>query len=240
MKIKMLYTLNLIVDCRGCCRAISTPPPFFIWHTAPPPPSGPGPPHSRSFYITHNDVPQAVGFLWTSDQPVAGTSTWQHTTFTRDRHPRPRWVSNPQFQHASGRRLAPYTARALGSANFNALQLEDWNIRRRQLEKRKWKYVPFNVPLISERPLVFERFSGFALILPVTAKEMKMRMGYWCNDIQGATTILGRKPDLVTLSSGQMSHELTWDWNRASAKKDPTKDLSHSTVLNLEINTDNT
>jgi alpha-D-ribose 1-methylphosphonate 5-phosphate C-P lyase len=57
--------------------------------------------------------------------------------------------------------------------------------------------------------LVFERFPGFALILPVTAKKMKMRMGYWCNVIQWTTTILGRKPDLVTLSSGQMSHELT-------------------------------
>ena len=26
------------------------------------------------------------GLLWTSDQPVAQTSTWQHTTLTRDRH----------------------------------------------------------------------------------------------------------------------------------------------------------
>jgi hypothetical protein len=57
--------------------------------------------------------------------------------------------------------------------------------------------------------LVFERFPGFALILSGTAKKIKTRMGYWCNDIQGATTIMGRKPDLVTLSSGQMSHDLT-------------------------------
>ena len=27
------------------------------------------------FEITHNDTPQAVGLLWTSDQPVAETST---------------------------------------------------------------------------------------------------------------------------------------------------------------------
>jgi len=39
------------------------------------PPSGPGPPHSRGFYITHNDAPQSVGLLWTSDQPGAETST---------------------------------------------------------------------------------------------------------------------------------------------------------------------
>jgi hypothetical protein len=33
------------------------------------------PPHSRGFLITHNDAPQSVGVLWTSDQPVAETST---------------------------------------------------------------------------------------------------------------------------------------------------------------------
>jgi hypothetical protein len=35
------------------------------------------PPHSRGFVITHNDVPQSVGFLWTSDQLVSETSTWE-------------------------------------------------------------------------------------------------------------------------------------------------------------------
>jgi hypothetical protein len=29
----------------------------------------------RGFLITHNDVPQSVGLLWTSDQSVAETST---------------------------------------------------------------------------------------------------------------------------------------------------------------------
>jgi len=38
-------------------------------------PSGPGPTHSRGFYITHNDAPQSVGLLWTSDQLVAETYT---------------------------------------------------------------------------------------------------------------------------------------------------------------------
>jgi len=38
---------------------------------------GPWPSHSRGlfFYITHNDTPQSVGLLWTSDQLVAETST---------------------------------------------------------------------------------------------------------------------------------------------------------------------
>jgi len=40
-------------------------------------------------YITHNDTPQSVGLLWTSDQLVAENSTWQHTTHTTDRHPCP-------------------------------------------------------------------------------------------------------------------------------------------------------
>jgi hypothetical protein len=40
----------------------------FIWpHSPPPPPSGPGPPYSRGFYITH-DASQQVGHLWTSDR----------------------------------------------------------------------------------------------------------------------------------------------------------------------------
>ena len=48
----------------------------------PPPPNGPGPPHSRGFCITHSDAPQSIGLLWTSDRLVAETSTWQHTTLT--------------------------------------------------------------------------------------------------------------------------------------------------------------
>jgi hypothetical protein len=45
-----------------------------------------------------SDTPHSVGLLWTSDQPVAETSTWQLTTLTRDRHPCPRRDSNPQSQ----------------------------------------------------------------------------------------------------------------------------------------------
>jgi len=51
----------------------------------------PWPPHSWSFSITHSDASQLVGLLWSRDQCVAGTSTWQHTTLTTDRHPRLRW-----------------------------------------------------------------------------------------------------------------------------------------------------
>ena len=61
----------------------------------------------RFLDITHNDAPQSVGLLWTSDQLVAETSTWQHTTLTTDKYPCPRWDSNPQSQQASGRRPTP-------------------------------------------------------------------------------------------------------------------------------------
>jgi hypothetical protein len=47
---------------------------------------------------SHSDTPRSVGFLWTSDQPVAETSIWQHTTLTRDRRPCFRLDSNPQSQ----------------------------------------------------------------------------------------------------------------------------------------------
>ena len=33
------------------------------------------PPHTGGSEITHKDTPQLVGLLWTSDQPVAETST---------------------------------------------------------------------------------------------------------------------------------------------------------------------
>ena len=68
---------------------------------------GPWSPHSWGFWITHNDALRSVGLLWTSDQLIAETSTWQHTTLTTDKHPCPRWDSNPRSQQASGRRPAP-------------------------------------------------------------------------------------------------------------------------------------
>jgi len=39
--------------------------------------------------LTFNDTPQKAGLSWTSDQPVAETSTWQHTTLITDKHPCP-------------------------------------------------------------------------------------------------------------------------------------------------------
>jgi hypothetical protein len=61
--------------------------------------------------ITHNDTKQSVGLLWTRDRPVAETSTWQHTTFTKDRHPWPLpdevRTRNPSKRAAADPRFRP-------------------------------------------------------------------------------------------------------------------------------------
>ena len=49
---------------------------------------------------SHTTTQQSVGLLWTSDQLVAETSTWQHTT---DKYPCPQWDSNSRSQQVSGR-----------------------------------------------------------------------------------------------------------------------------------------
>jgi hypothetical protein len=87
-------------------------------------PSVPGPPNYRGFTITLRHTPHLVGLLWTGDQPHAETSTWQHTTLTRDGHLCPRGDSNPQSQQANGGWPTSLTARPLGSArNYNDLNM---------------------------------------------------------------------------------------------------------------------
>ena len=64
----------------------------------------------RGFYLTtHNthNRQTSIGLLWKGDQPIAETSTWQHTTLTTDKHLCPRWDSNPRSRKACGRRLTP-------------------------------------------------------------------------------------------------------------------------------------
>jgi hypothetical protein len=66
---------------------------------------------------SHSDTPHSVGLLWTSDQPVAETSTWQHKTLTTDRYTWPRWDSfypvpffpylNPFVLHVTLRSILP-------------------------------------------------------------------------------------------------------------------------------------
>ena len=78
---------------------------------------------------SHSDAPQSVGVLWTSDQPVTETCTWQHTTLTTDIHAPP-WDSNPQSQQASSRRPTPQSTRPLGSALKEICRFENLKICR--------------------------------------------------------------------------------------------------------------
>jgi hypothetical protein len=106
----------------SCCTFYPFPITAYItWciylHPPPPPtgttaPSGPGPPHYQGFVIT---LKHSVGLLWTSDQPIAEISTWQHTTLTRDRHlctggirngnPRKRSAADPRLRRWSSGRI---------------------------------------------------------------------------------------------------------------------------------------
>jgi hypothetical protein len=72
-------------------------------------PSGPSP-HYRGFTISHSDTQHSAGLLWTSDQTVAETSTWRHTTLITDRHPCPRRIRtrNPSRRTAADPRLRPH------------------------------------------------------------------------------------------------------------------------------------
>jgi len=54
------------------------------------------------YLITLNDNTHPVGFLWMRDRHAAETSTWQHTTLSRNRLSRPRRDSNRQSEQASG------------------------------------------------------------------------------------------------------------------------------------------
>jgi len=54
----------------------------------------------------HSDTSHSVGLPWTSDQPVAQTSTWQQTTDKRQISVTQR-DSNPQSQLTRSRRPTP-------------------------------------------------------------------------------------------------------------------------------------
>jgi hypothetical protein len=66
------------------------------------------PPRSRCFLITHNNAPQSVGLLWTSDQLVAETSTWQCTTVKTNIYGQARIrTRNPSKPSTADPRLGP-------------------------------------------------------------------------------------------------------------------------------------
>jgi hypothetical protein len=62
---------------------------YFGGREAQQPPVGLGPLFHEVPWSHKNDAPQSGWLLWTIDQLVAETSTWQHTTLTTDTHPCP-------------------------------------------------------------------------------------------------------------------------------------------------------
>jgi len=129
-------------------RALENPPSypccsFYFTLSLPHPPPTPwrcDPTRARAYpfrglQITHKDALQSVRLLWTSDQLVAETSTWQHTTLTTDRHPCHWRDSNPQPSRRAAedprlrprghwdRRSFPCTALVFtsNSANFSTI-----------------------------------------------------------------------------------------------------------------------
>ena len=58
--------------------------------------------------ISQSDTSHSVRLLWTSDRPIAGTSTWQHTALTRQTSTARRYRShNPSKRVAAEPRLRP-------------------------------------------------------------------------------------------------------------------------------------
>jgi len=133
---------------------------------------GPWSPHSWGFLIAHYDASQSVRLLWTSDQLVAETSTWQHTIAT-DNHSCPRWDSNPRSQQVSGRRPTPQTARKLGpafsiycrfkfSAHLCFLFCDDWEIT-----KARVAWTKFLIPVFLTRVKVCWAVLGLHWLPPI-------------------------------------------------------------------------
>jgi hypothetical protein len=70
---------------------------------------------AEGYYSTWLHTHTMVEVPWTSDRPVAGTSTCTtHTALTTDKHSCNRRESNPLSQQASSHRPAPQTARPMG------------------------------------------------------------------------------------------------------------------------------
>jgi hypothetical protein len=69
-------------------------------------PSGPGPPHYPGFTITFRHT-RSVGLLWTSDQPDADTSIWQHSQEIDINAPSEIRTRNPSKRAAADLHLRP-------------------------------------------------------------------------------------------------------------------------------------
>ena len=101
----------------------------------------------------HLDTPHWAGLIWTRNRPVAETSTWQHTTLTRDRHQCSRQHSNPQSQQAIGRRHSSYdcTATGIGPSRYTAVE----NVQKQNTDNKLLKIRPTNAPVVYLFSLIY-------------------------------------------------------------------------------------
>jgi len=95
---------------------------FFLFgrNNTPPPKVGQSP-LIHKVSRSHNDAPRSIGLPWTSDQLVAETSTWQHTTLTTDIHaPSGIRTHNLIRRAAADKHLRPRQVRKRGTIRWNA------------------------------------------------------------------------------------------------------------------------
>ena len=90
-----------------------TPCIFFPWRDTPQGALA----SSCTMFLDHTQRHTTVGRT-PLDEWSARRRNLYLTTHTTDRHPCPRWDSNPWSQQASGRRPTPYIARSLGPGLF--------------------------------------------------------------------------------------------------------------------------
>jgi hypothetical protein len=81
---RILIRLVMAMDTHACQSLFPIDITTHFLPIAQQPPVGSGPPHYRGLTITLRHTPQSVGLLWTGDQLVAETSTWQHTQHSQD------------------------------------------------------------------------------------------------------------------------------------------------------------
>ena len=121
---------------------------IFLWRCGPTRAMAPS--SLRFLYHTQRRITQSVGLLWTSDQPVAETSTSQHTTFTTDIHaPGGIRTHNLSKRAAADPRLRPrgHWDRLWSLLQFSyslywiKLQKTDWRLAKFQLNisHRGWR-----------------------------------------------------------------------------------------------------
>jgi hypothetical protein len=93
----------------------------------------------------HSDTPHSEGLLWTSDQPDAQTSTWQHTAFAQDRNSCPSVIRNSP----SDRKSTHSTAQLLGLAWQNHRFIYfGFDVFRSEMEERILNKILTSIPRI--------------------------------------------------------------------------------------------